>query len=67
MNRQEILEAYAHALHAAEAQGAPNPRACADRYVQGLELGTRRRSIPRGGKPMSIRCMRNALLLSLIL
>jgi non-canonical (house-cleaning) NTP pyrophosphatase len=29
---------YAQALHAAEAAGAPNPRACADRFLQGREL-----------------------------
>lgn len=31
------MEAWKLAHDAAKAQGAPDPRACADRYVQGLE------------------------------
>ena len=36
-SRDEMLSAWKVAHDAAVAAGAPDPRACADRYIQGLE------------------------------
>ncbi len=44
MTTSDTIRAYAQALGAAQAAGAPNPAACADRYLQGLVLGEARRA-----------------------